>query len=87
MALRCVYVCLCLCVFIKLHITAQSGPVILVPPKGESMMTRHEGDTLYLQYSLLSFYYLDLLGRHRLNQYLLVFVFFVNVCVCGCLCG
>ena len=24
------YVCVCVCVFIKLHITAQSGPVILV---------------------------------------------------------
>ena len=24
------YVCMCVCVFIKLHITAQSGPVILV---------------------------------------------------------
>ena len=24
------FVCVCVCVFIKLHITAQSGPVILV---------------------------------------------------------
>ena len=38
-------VCVCVCVFIKLHITAQSGPVILVilctrvdPPKGGSMI-------------------------------------------------
>ena len=38
--------CVCVCVFIKLHITAQSGPVILVilcptridPPKGRSMI-------------------------------------------------
>ena len=36
---------ICVCVFIKLHITAQSGPVILVilchridPPKGGSMI-------------------------------------------------
>ena len=28
--LNCVYVCMCVCVLIKLHITAQSGPVILV---------------------------------------------------------
>ena len=26
----CVFVCVCVCVFIKLHITAQSGLVILV---------------------------------------------------------
>ena len=37
-------VTMCVCVFIKLHITAQSGPVILVilchshPPKGGSMI-------------------------------------------------
>ena len=36
---------MCVCVFIKLHISAQSGPVVLViygtrihPPKGESMI-------------------------------------------------
>ena len=26
----CMYMCVCVCVFTKLHITAQSGPVILV---------------------------------------------------------
>ena len=31
-------VCVCVCEFIKLHITAQSGSVILViPPRGGSM--------------------------------------------------
>ena len=66
--------CVCVCVFIKLHITAQSGPVILVihatrvdPPKGGSIILVTKTSDQARQ------------RGHTLSTYL-------YVCVCVCVC-